>query len=86
MDNARLAEGLHEHTAGFADAVDNADPDAKVPTCPAWPLRVLTGHVGQEHRWAASVIRSGPSPVPDPFDADPGSPGQWTDWVYTDCS
>jgi uncharacterized protein (TIGR03083 family) len=81
MDNARLAEGLHHHTAGFADAVENADPDAKVPTCPEWPLRVLTGHVGQEHRWAASIIRSGPSPVPDPFDADPGSPAKWSDWL-----
>ena len=81
MDNARLAAGLREHTAGFADAVENADPDQRVPTCPEWPLRVLTGHIGQAHRWAASIVRDGPSPVPDPFDADPGAPEKWSDWL-----
>lgn len=81
MDNARLAEGFHEHTAGFAAAATQGDPDTAVPTCPEWPLRVLTGHIGQAHRWAASIVRSGPSPVPDPFDADPGSPEKWTDWL-----
>jgi uncharacterized protein (TIGR03083 family) len=82
MDFARLAEGLHEHTAGFAKAVAGADPDAQVPTCPEWPLRVLVGHIGQAHRWSASIVRSGPSPVPDPFDADPGSPETWSGWLH----
>ncbi|GAB1511404.1 maleylpyruvate isomerase family mycothiol-dependent enzyme [Actinophytocola sp. KF-1] len=81
MDVARLAEGLHEHTAGFAKAVTGADPDAVVPTCPDWPLRVLVGHIGQEHRWAAGIVRSGPAPVPDPFDADPGDPAGWAGWL-----
>ncbi|MEU0533973.1 maleylpyruvate isomerase family mycothiol-dependent enzyme [Amycolatopsis tolypomycina] len=81
MDNARLADGLHEHTAGFAAAVENADPATMVPTCPEWPLRTLTGHIGQAHRWAASIVRDGPSPVPDPFDADPGAPEKWSAWL-----
>ncbi|MEU4525058.1 maleylpyruvate isomerase family mycothiol-dependent enzyme [Amycolatopsis sp. NPDC024027] len=81
MDTTRIADGLHQHTAGFAAAVENADPDQNVPTCPEWPLRVLTGHIGQAHRWAASIVRDGPSPVPDPFDADPGSPEKWSDWL-----
>ncbi|MFI7677350.1 maleylpyruvate isomerase family mycothiol-dependent enzyme [Actinophytocola sp. NPDC049390] len=81
MDVTRLAEGLHEHTTGFAKAVAGADPAAVVPTCPDWPLRVLVGHIGQEHRWAAGIVRSGPAPVPDPFDADPGGPGEWADWL-----
>lgn len=78
MDVARIAEGLHEHTAGFAKAVAGADPDTVVPTCPDWPLRVLVGHIGQAHRWAAGIVRSGPAPVPDPFDADPG---EWSSWL-----
>ncbi len=82
MDVTRLAEGLHEHTAGFAKAVAGADADAPVPTCPEWPLRVLVGHIGQAHRWAASIVRSGPSPVPDPFDADPGTPAEWSGWLH----
>ncbi|WP_086848135.1 maleylpyruvate isomerase family mycothiol-dependent enzyme [Amycolatopsis kentuckyensis] len=81
MDNATLAAGLHQHTAGFAEAVGNADPDERVPTCPEWPFRVLAGHIGQAHRWAASIVRDGPSPVPDPFDADPGSPDKWSGWL-----
>lgn len=82
MEIARLVEGLHEHTAGFAKAVAGADPDGRVPTCPEWPLRVLAGHVGQAHRWAAGIVRSGPTPVPDPLDADPGHPATWPDWLH----
>ncbi|KAA2267138.1 maleylpyruvate isomerase family mycothiol-dependent enzyme [Solihabitans fulvus] len=81
MEIARLVEGLHERTAGLAEAVAGADPTMLVPTCPEWPLRVLVGHIGQAHRWAASIVRSGPTPVPDPFDADPGSPADWPDWL-----
>jgi uncharacterized protein (TIGR03083 family) len=82
MDVERLAEGLHEHTGGFAKAVAGADPAATVPTCPEWSLKVLVGHIGQAHRWAASTIRSGPSPVPDPFDADPGDASDWSGWLH----
>ena len=78
MDVARIAEGLHEHTAAFAKAVAGADPETVVPTCPDWPLRVLVGHIGQAHRWAAGIVRSGPAPVPDPFDAEPG---EWSSWL-----
>jgi uncharacterized protein (TIGR03083 family) len=83
MDVARFVEALHEHTDGFAKAVADADPDATVPTCPEWPVRVLVGHIGQAHRWAASIVRSGPSPVPDPFEADPGAQGEWQGWLRT---
>ncbi|MEU4670762.1 maleylpyruvate isomerase family mycothiol-dependent enzyme [Amycolatopsis sp. NPDC023774] len=81
MDTTRLADALHHHTAAFAKAAAGAHPDARVPTCPDWPLRVLVGHVGQAHRWSASIVRSGPSPVPDPFDADPGDPAGWPGWL-----
>lgn len=81
MDTTRLADALHHHTAALAKATAGADPEARVPTCPDWPLRVLVGHVGQAHRWAASIVRSGPSPVPDPFDAAPGDPAGWSGWL-----
>jgi uncharacterized protein (TIGR03083 family) len=81
MDTTRLAEALHARTAAFAETVTGADPDARIPTCPDWPLRVLVGHIGQAHRWSADVVRSGPSPVPDPLDADPGAPETWADWL-----
>ncbi|GLY42664.1 hypothetical protein Amsp01_086870 [Amycolatopsis sp. NBRC 101858] len=81
MDTTKLAEALHARTAAFAETVTGADPDARVPTCPDWPLRVLVGHIGQAHRWSAGIVRSGPSPVPDPLDADPGAPDAWADWL-----
>ena len=84
MDAARLVEALHEHTVGFAKAVEGADPEARVPTCPEWPLRVLVGHIGQAHRWSAGNIRTGPSAVPDPFDAEPGA--DWTTWLLEGAS
>jgi uncharacterized protein (TIGR03083 family) len=81
MDIARLAEGLREHTTALAATAAGTDPAARVPTCPEWTLRVLVGHIGQVHRWAAGIVESGPSPIPDPLDADPGVPGEWPDWL-----
>lgn len=73
---------LLHHTAALAKAATAGDPDAHVPTCPDWPLRVLVGHVGQAHRWAAATVRGNESPVPDPFAADPGSPADWPAWLH----
>jgi uncharacterized protein (TIGR03083 family) len=81
MHSTTFAEALLARTTAFADTVTGADPDARVPTCPDWPLRVLVGHIGQAHRWSAGIVRSGPSPVPDPRDADPGAPRDWAGWL-----
>ncbi|MGN9842075.1 maleylpyruvate isomerase family mycothiol-dependent enzyme [Nonomuraea sp. H19] len=83
LDTARLMKGLREQTGGFARAVTGGDPDARVPTCPEWPLRTLVGHIGQAHRYAADVVRKGEPPsVPDPWQADPGTPGEWAGWLH----
>ncbi|MFD9502761.1 maleylpyruvate isomerase family mycothiol-dependent enzyme [Streptomyces sp. NPDC060035] len=82
LDTARLVEGLREQTGGFIRAVAGRSPEARVPTCPEWPLRTLVGHVGQEHRWAAELVRRGEQlPVPDPRQADPGVPDEWARWL-----
>lgn len=81
MHSTRFAEALTARTAAFAGTVAGADPATPVPTCPDWPLRVLVGHIGQAHRWSADIVRSGPAPLPDPFDADPGTPGEWAGWL-----
>lgn len=78
LDTERLAEGLRVQTGRFIDAVHGVDPDAMVPSCPDWPLRVLVAHVGQAQRFAAEIVRTGqPVPAPDPRDADPGDPDDW---------
>ncbi|GAA3151548.1 maleylpyruvate isomerase N-terminal domain-containing protein [Nonomuraea salmonea] len=83
LDQDRLAEGLREQGAAFGLAVAGGDPEAKVPTCPEWRLRVLTGHAGQATRWAAGLVRAAgtPLPVPDPLDALPGAPDAWASWL-----
>ncbi|MGV9269144.1 maleylpyruvate isomerase family mycothiol-dependent enzyme [Kitasatospora sp. NPDC003701] len=82
LDTARLVEGLREQTGGLARAVAGRDPETRVPTCPQWPLRTLVGHVGQEHRWAAELVRGGEQlPVPDPRQAEPGAPDAWGRWL-----
>ena len=84
LDAARLAAGLRENTARLADAVAGGDPAAPVPTCPQWQLRDLVGHVGQAHRWAAGLARTGEvAPAPDPADAEPGPSGEWSGWLRT---
>ncbi|MDP4506843.1 maleylpyruvate isomerase family mycothiol-dependent enzyme [Nonomuraea turcica] len=82
LDVERLEEGLREQTAGFARAATGGDPQAIVPTCPEWPLRVLVGHIGQAHRWTAELLRKGePVSVPDPWQAEPGAPEGWEEWL-----
>ncbi|WP_329518732.1 maleylpyruvate isomerase family mycothiol-dependent enzyme [Spirillospora sp. NBC_01491] len=82
LDVERLAEGLWEQSGLFADAVDGADPDGRVDTCPEWRIRDLVVHLGQAHRWAAGVARTGaPAPAPDPGAADPGGPDAWSGWL-----
>ncbi|MFJ7065812.1 maleylpyruvate isomerase family mycothiol-dependent enzyme [Streptomyces sp. NPDC101115] len=82
LHTERLAEGLREQTAGFAHAVAGRDPDARVPTCPEWSLGTLVGHVGQEHRWTARLVRERRQlAVPDPREARPGPPDEWAGWL-----
>ncbi|MFJ9948465.1 maleylpyruvate isomerase family mycothiol-dependent enzyme [Kitasatospora sp. NPDC091207] len=82
LDTARLVAGLREQTAAFARAAAGTDPDTPVPGCPRWPLRTLVGHVGQEHRWAAELVRGGGQlTAPDPWQAEPGAPDGWAEWL-----
>ncbi|MFT2019060.1 maleylpyruvate isomerase family mycothiol-dependent enzyme [Streptomyces sp. 796.1] len=79
---ARLATALREQGAAVVRAVRGLDPAAAVPTCPQWRVRDLVGHIGQAHRWAARIVRTGPpTEVPDPRRADPGPPADWAAWV-----
>ncbi|MFJ6677109.1 maleylpyruvate isomerase family mycothiol-dependent enzyme [Actinosynnema sp. NPDC091369] len=74
----RLAVGLLEQTSAFAAHV--RDLTATVPTCPEWTVRDLVAHIGQEHRWAEEIVRSGaPVDVPDPRAQE--VPDDWAAWL-----
>ncbi|WP_262403719.1 maleylpyruvate isomerase family mycothiol-dependent enzyme [Actinomadura sp. CNU-125] len=82
LDITRIAEGLRQHTAGLADAASGPAPDTTVPTCPEWTLRDLVGHVGQAHRWAAAMFRTGGTAVTDELPRDtPADQADWAGWL-----
>ncbi|MCK2219081.1 maleylpyruvate isomerase family mycothiol-dependent enzyme [Actinomadura sp. ATCC 31491] len=79
---ASLAAALRERTDALGRAAAGGDPEARVPTCPDWPLRVLVGHMGQSVRWAAELVRKRDvMPPPDPWQAEPGPPRGWAAWL-----
>jgi uncharacterized protein (TIGR03083 family) len=64
LGDDRYYAALEAETAGFAEAVHDADPARPVPTCPAWTLAQLTEHVGQAQRWVTVVLERR-APVPN---------------------
>jgi uncharacterized protein (TIGR03083 family) len=50
---------LRELTGEFAARMRTADPAAPVPDCAGWTLADLGTHLGNVHRWAATVVRTG---------------------------
>lgn len=50
---------LRELTGDFAAVLAKGDPVASVPCCGEWTLADLGTHLGNVHRWAATVVESG---------------------------
>lgn len=50
---------LDELTGAFAEALRTADPAAAVPDCDGWTITDLATHLGNVHRWAATIVRTG---------------------------
>ncbi|MGH3929384.1 MAG: maleylpyruvate isomerase family mycothiol-dependent enzyme [Pseudonocardiaceae bacterium] len=70
LSNDRYLRALVDQSAQFADALQSADLQQRVPTCPQWSLYRLTEHVGQTHRWVKEiVVQRATAPV------DPGELG-----------
>jgi uncharacterized protein (TIGR03083 family) len=67
----RTAEDVRRATERFAAGLEAADPTAPVPACPGWTVLDLVAHVGNVHRWAATIVETGeaaadPDDAPDP--------------------
>src|ERR1700674_4828483 len=62
-DGARLSVmDVHDHIGrvrneghALARAAENGPLDADVPGCPGWSVDTLLRHVGDVHRWAATI-------------------------------
>ncbi|RSM38306.1 maleylpyruvate isomerase family mycothiol-dependent enzyme [Amycolatopsis balhimycina DSM 5908] len=63
---------LRELTGAFAGQLRAADPAAAVPDCAGWTVTDLGTHLGNVHRWAATVVRTGDA-QPQNFGADVGA-------------
>ncbi|ADJ48439.1 hypothetical protein AMES_6614 [Amycolatopsis mediterranei S699] len=50
---------LQELTGAFAEALRTADPAAAVSDCAGWTVADLATHLGNVHRWAATIARTG---------------------------
>lgn len=50
---------LRELTGAFAGRLRTADPAAPVPDCGGWAVTDLATHLGNVHRWAATIVRTG---------------------------
>jgi hypothetical protein len=58
---ADLLTLIDNRSAAFRKALAGADPAARVPSCPDWSLRDLVVHLGEGHRFWATVVAAGPA-------------------------
>lgn len=59
MEAAVFLDHLRREIVDFTARLDG-DLDAEVPTCPAWTVATLVGHVGQVHRFALQQLHAEP--------------------------
>jgi uncharacterized protein (TIGR03083 family) len=64
---------IERESEAFASVLNTGDLDARVPGCPEWVLRDLTGHLGNVQRFWAGVVRAGADIEPT-FPGDPNLP------------
>jgi uncharacterized protein (TIGR03083 family) len=64
--DSRAAADLFEHrtqvemlTGVFAETLARGDPDAPLPSSRSWTVTDLAAHLGEVHRWAAEIVRTG---------------------------
>jgi hypothetical protein len=82
LEDDRYYAELESEAVRFATAVHDVDPARPVPTCPAWTLAELTGHVGQAFRWVTVVLeRRAPVPNDQVRVAVPADPDERSAWL-----
>jgi uncharacterized protein (TIGR03083 family) len=60
-------ERVRTEGEALALAAESGPMDARVPGCPEWNVEMLVRHIGDVHRWAATIVRER---VPTRFSRD----------------
>jgi uncharacterized protein (TIGR03083 family) len=71
---------LRREGAAFATAVQAADLDADVPTCPGWTVRRLVAHVSRVHRSATAGVLDGTVEPPALAARPPADDARLLEW------
>lgn len=82
LDIARHVSDLRAQTDLFAAQLEPGTLERQVPTCPAWTLRELAGHLGGVQRWATAVVAGRLSAPPRRVAVEaPDDPGALAAWL-----
>jgi uncharacterized protein (TIGR03083 family) len=57
MDIDQQIERIRVDGEALARAAEAGSLDARVPGCPDWDVELLLRHIGDVHRWAATIVR-----------------------------
>jgi uncharacterized protein (TIGR03083 family) len=63
MDSEELLANV-PHFAALAASVVEGGLATAVPSCPGWDVGTVISHLGNIHRWADQIVRSGSTEVP----------------------
>ena len=56
MDHGEYALAIRREGLALAAAARTVGVDAEVPSCPAWRVADLLGHLGRIHRWVTRIL------------------------------
>lgn len=76
LDHSDYLEHLRTESRRFRDVLASCDPEARVPSCPAWDAADLLWHLAEVQWFWARTVRTRPSP-PDEGDHGPERPGSF---------
>lgn len=83
LSQERYVESLRADAAGLLDAARAAAPDAPVPGCPEWTTMDLVWHIGEVHRFWATIAAG--SLAEPPADWPPKRPATDAEiWAFAD--
>jgi uncharacterized protein (TIGR03083 family) len=85
VDTNHQIARIRAEGAALAAAAESGPFDAPVPNCPGWDIDVLLRHIGDVHRWAATIVRERlPERLQTEFDG-PGERVELLAWYREGC-